>query len=184
MTWPRGPNVNAERALTSFLNVRVLSLSLARPFLHNSREPSETLISQTFRGHPATPKPPPPLLPPGAMAAADSSAAPSHQLSQRETDIQMMLAADVHLGTKNCDFQMERYVFKRRTDGHCSILNFSFLFILCWNSDFLCIVLSVFYNGMICVCNVTKFISDTPSLFSNLIRVNIYNYSNVEFWVP
>lgn len=29
----------------------------------------------------------------------------------------MMLAADVHLGTKNCDFQMERYVFKRRTDG-------------------------------------------------------------------
>ncbi|RZB97137.1 40S ribosomal protein SA isoform B [Glycine soja] len=117
MTWPRGPNVNAERALTSFLNVRVLSLSLARPFLHNSREPSETLISQTFRGHPATPKPPPPLLPPGAMAATDSSAASSRQLSQRETDIQMMLAADVHLGTKNCDFQMERYVFKRRTDG-------------------------------------------------------------------
>lgn len=28
-----------------------------------------------------------------------------------------MLAANVHLGTKNCDFQMERYVFKRRTDG-------------------------------------------------------------------
>ncbi len=24
----------------------------------------------------------------------------------------MMLAADVHLGTKNCDFQMERYVWK------------------------------------------------------------------------
>ncbi|KAL5197498.1 hypothetical protein ABZP36_001010 [Zizania latifolia] len=37
-------------------------------------------------------------------------------LSQREQDIQMMLAADVHLGTKNCDFQMERYVYKRRTD--------------------------------------------------------------------
>lgn len=30
----------------------------------------------------------------------------------------MMLAADVHLGTKNCDFQMERYVFQRRTDGN------------------------------------------------------------------
>jgi small subunit ribosomal protein SAe len=29
----------------------------------------------------------------------------------------MMLAADVHLGTKNCDFQMERYVWKRRNDG-------------------------------------------------------------------
>ncbi|XP_077230381.1 small ribosomal subunit protein uS2-like [Tasmannia lanceolata] len=38
-------------------------------------------------------------------------------LTQKEADIQMMLAADVHLGTKNCDFQMERYVFKRRTDG-------------------------------------------------------------------
>ena len=29
----------------------------------------------------------------------------------------MMLAAQVHLGTKNCDFQMERYIFKRRNDG-------------------------------------------------------------------
>nr|AFK36852.1 unknown [Medicago truncatula] len=41
----------------------------------------------------------------------------SRQLSQKEADIQMMLAADVHLGTKNCDFQMERYCFKRRNDG-------------------------------------------------------------------
>ncbi|XP_074576686.1 small ribosomal subunit protein uS2y-like [Curcuma longa] len=41
----------------------------------------------------------------------------SRTLSQKERDIQMMLAADVHLGTKNCDFQMERYVYKRRTDG-------------------------------------------------------------------
>ncbi|KAG1358857.1 40S ribosomal protein SA [Cocos nucifera] len=38
-------------------------------------------------------------------------------LSQKEQDIQMMLAAEVHLGTKNCDFQMERYAFKRRSDG-------------------------------------------------------------------
>ncbi|PIA27553.1 hypothetical protein AQUCO_07600014v1 [Aquilegia coerulea] len=38
-------------------------------------------------------------------------------LTQREADIQMMLSADVHLGTKNCDFQMERYAFKRRSDG-------------------------------------------------------------------
>lgn len=29
----------------------------------------------------------------------------------------MMLAAHVHLGSKNCDFQMERYVYKRRSDG-------------------------------------------------------------------
>ncbi|KAL5728508.1 hypothetical protein ACHQM5_001583 [Ranunculus cassubicifolius] len=41
----------------------------------------------------------------------------SDSLSQREIDIRMMLAADVHLGTKNCDFQMERYIHKRRTDG-------------------------------------------------------------------
>lgn len=44
-------------------------------------------------------------------------ATPARQLSTKEADIQMMLAAEVHLGTKNCDFQMERYVFKRRNDG-------------------------------------------------------------------
>jgi len=38
-------------------------------------------------------------------------------LSQKESDVQMLLAADAHLGTKNCDFQMERYVWKRRSDG-------------------------------------------------------------------
>ncbi|OAY66693.1 40S ribosomal protein SA [Ananas comosus] len=43
--------------------------------------------------------------------------AATRALSQKEQDIQMMLAADVHLGTKNCDFQMERYVYKRRSDG-------------------------------------------------------------------
>jgi ribosomal protein S2 len=44
-------------------------------------------------------------------------------LSQKEADVQMMLAADVHLGTKNCDFQMERYVWKRRSDGMCALLS-------------------------------------------------------------
>ncbi|KAK6914637.1 Ribosomal protein S2 [Dillenia turbinata] len=44
-------------------------------------------------------------------------AATTSDLSQKEADIQMMLAAQVHLGTKNCDYQMERYVFKRRNDG-------------------------------------------------------------------
>jgi ribosomal protein S2 len=59
-------------------------------------------------------------------------------LSQKEADIQMMLAADVHLGTKNCDFQMERYVYKRRSDGNelfSLSLYFSFvdpgIFLLC-----------------------------------------------------
>lgn len=51
------------------------------------------------------------------MDAAAATTASMRQLSQKEADIQMMLAADVHLGTKNCDFQMERYVFKRRSDG-------------------------------------------------------------------
>ncbi|VFQ83131.1 unnamed protein product [Cuscuta campestris] len=45
-------------------------------------------------------------------------------LSTKEADIRMMLAADVHLGTKNCDFQMERYLFKRRKDG-IHIINIS-----------------------------------------------------------
>ncbi|KAI9104188.1 hypothetical protein K1719_023024 [Acacia pycnantha] len=51
------------------------------------------------------------------MATTTTSAAPPRELSQKEADIQMMLAAEVHLGTKNCNFQMERYVFKRRNDG-------------------------------------------------------------------
>lgn len=38
-------------------------------------------------------------------------------MSQKEADIQMLLAASCHLGTKNCDYQMERYVWKRRNDG-------------------------------------------------------------------
>ncbi|KAL9350542.1 hypothetical protein Peur_057797 [Populus x canadensis] len=52
-----------------------------------------------------------------ATATGAAAAAPTRALSQKELDIQMMLAAEVHLGTKNCDFQMERYVFKRRNDG-------------------------------------------------------------------
>lgn len=44
----------------------------------------------------------------------------------------MMLAAEVHLGTKNCNFQMERYVFKRRNDGNYTFSDASRLF----NSSF------------------------------------------------
>ncbi|KAG7576032.1 Ribosomal protein S2 [Arabidopsis thaliana x Arabidopsis arenosa] len=49
--------------------------------------------------------------------AANGGATAAGQLSEKEVDIQMMLSADVHLGTKNCNYQMERYVFKRRNDG-------------------------------------------------------------------
>ncbi|XP_011048610.1 PREDICTED: 40S ribosomal protein SA [Populus euphratica] len=52
-----------------------------------------------------------------ATATGAAAAATAKALSQKELDIQLMLAAEVHLGTKNCDFQMERYVFKRRNDG-------------------------------------------------------------------
>ncbi|VDB92180.1 unnamed protein product [Peniophora sp. CBMAI 1063] len=38
-------------------------------------------------------------------------------LSATEEEIQMMLAANCHIGTKNCDKQMEPYVWKRRADG-------------------------------------------------------------------
>ena len=36
---------------------------------------------------------------------------------QKTKDFQMMLACSTHLGTKNLDFQMARYVWKRRPDG-------------------------------------------------------------------
>ncbi|WVR07836.1 40S ribosomal protein S0 [Kwoniella sp. DSM 27419] len=38
-------------------------------------------------------------------------------LQATEEDIQLLLAAQVHLGTKNCDRTMEPYVYKRRADG-------------------------------------------------------------------
>lgn len=44
-------------------------------------------------------------------------------LSQKDADVQMMLAAQCHLGTKNCDFQMDRYVWKRRKADGIYILN-------------------------------------------------------------
>ncbi|KAL1494160.1 hypothetical protein ABEB36_009804 [Hypothenemus hampei] len=38
-------------------------------------------------------------------------------LSLKEDDVTKMLAASAHLGTNNVDFQMEQYVYKRRSDG-------------------------------------------------------------------
>ena len=43
-------------------------------------------------------------------------------MTQRSEDIQKMLAAECHIGTRNQDFQMKPYVFKRRTDM-VSIIN-------------------------------------------------------------
>ncbi|TDL21697.1 40S ribosomal protein S2 [Rickenella mellea] len=38
-------------------------------------------------------------------------------LSATDEEIQLLLAAQCHIGTKNCDKQMEPYVWKRRPDG-------------------------------------------------------------------
>ncbi|XP_018325510.1 40S ribosomal protein SA [Agrilus planipennis] len=38
-------------------------------------------------------------------------------LSLKEDDVTKMLAACTHLGTSNVDFQMEQYIYKRRSDG-------------------------------------------------------------------
>jgi len=38
-------------------------------------------------------------------------------LDPKEDDIQKMLVSNVHIGTANLDTQMEKYVWKRRTDG-------------------------------------------------------------------
>jgi small subunit ribosomal protein SAe len=38
-------------------------------------------------------------------------------LALRESDVTKMLAATAHLGSENVNFQMEQYIFKRRSDG-------------------------------------------------------------------
>jgi len=38
-------------------------------------------------------------------------------MATKEEDIQMMLVCKTHLGTRNCDYRMKRYVFRRTTDG-------------------------------------------------------------------
>lgn len=41
----------------------------------------------------------------------------SDKLSLKEDDVTKMLAATTHIGSTNVDFQMEQYVYKRRSDG-------------------------------------------------------------------
>jgi small subunit ribosomal protein SAe len=38
-------------------------------------------------------------------------------MSTKEDDVQMMLVCKTHLGTRNCDHRMKRYVFRRTVDG-------------------------------------------------------------------
>jgi small subunit ribosomal protein SAe len=41
----------------------------------------------------------------------------ANPLSLKEEDLKLMLAANVHIGTKNCDANMRRYVWRRKQDG-------------------------------------------------------------------
>ena len=38
-------------------------------------------------------------------------------LSLKEDDVTKMLAAYTHLGAENVNFQMEQYVYKKKSDG-------------------------------------------------------------------
>jgi len=42
----------------------------------------------------------------------------SNVLELKEEDLKLMLAAGCHVGSKNCDANMKRYVWRRRNDGH------------------------------------------------------------------
>jgi ribosomal protein S2 len=44
-------------------------------------------------------------------------------VEQKQKDFQMLLACSTHLGTKNLDWQMNRYVWKRKADGCEQILH-------------------------------------------------------------
>lgn len=47
-------------------------------------------------------------------------------LQLKEEDVLKLLAAGVHLGASNVDFQMESYVYKRKADGENATLYLMF----------------------------------------------------------
>jgi small subunit ribosomal protein SAe len=51
------------------------------------------------------------------MAAASAFASLPEILQPKEEDIQMLLSAGVHTGTRNSDSQMTDYIWRRRNDG-------------------------------------------------------------------
>ena len=42
-------------------------------------------------------------------------------LQMKEEDVLKFLAAGTHLGGTNLDFQMEQYIYKRKSDGQSSL---------------------------------------------------------------
>ena len=59
----------------------------------------------------------------------------SERLALKEDDVTKMLAATTHIGSQNVDFQMEQYVYKRRSDGNL----YAALFIL-KSDSFYCVI--------------------------------------------
>jgi len=59
----------------------------------------------------------------GALAKDAATSELFYQISYcamadtKEDDVQKMLVCKTHLGTRNCDYRMKRYVFKRTNDG-------------------------------------------------------------------
>jgi len=50
-------------------------------------------------------------------AVIDTMSGSLDVLSLREDDVKKFLVCGTHLGATNLDFQMEQYVYKRKTDG-------------------------------------------------------------------
>lgn len=48
------------------------------------------------------------------------------QLVLKDEDVQLMLAAQVHIGSSNMDHRMEKYVYKRRDDSGTHIINIKY----------------------------------------------------------
>ena len=60
-------------------------------------------------------------------------------LSLREDDVKKFLVCGTHLGATNMDFQMEQYVYKRKTDGticlYIRAVPNSDFFVICMNMN-------------------------------------------------
>ena len=56
-------------------------------------------------------------------------------LQMKEEDVLKFLAAGTHLGGTNMDFQMEQYVYKRKSDGQYLNTTDNQSAVPCWKSD-------------------------------------------------
>ena len=56
-------------------------------------------------------------------------------LQMKEEDVLKFLAAGTHLGGTNMDFQMEQYVYKRKSDGQYLNTTDNQSAVPCWKAD-------------------------------------------------